>query len=89
MIFRSFRSASVGGTKELVSLMGSAVPLPKKKAGESDPRRSIEERYASRDAYLTETRRAADDLVKRGYLLADDLPQIVKRAEEAWEFYVR
>lgn len=87
----NFRSASIGGTKELVSLMGSAVPFRKRKAAHEDaqdPRRSIEERYPSRDGYLVQVREAADGLTRKGYLLADDAPQVVKRAEETWDSYL-
>jgi hypothetical protein len=83
----NFRSQSIGGTKDLVSLMGSSIRFPRTRADRDaakDPRRSIEERYASRDAYLTRAREAADRLVKAGYLLADDVPQLMRRAEEQW-----
>ena len=64
----NFRNASIGGTRELVSLMGSAIPFQKKKAahqGAQDPRRSIEERYTSRHGHLGQVRDVADDLEER------------------------
>jgi len=83
----NFRNPSIGGTSDLVSLMGSSIRFPRTKADREavkDPRRSIEERYPSRDAYLAQVRSAADRLVKDGYLLAEDVPSVVKRAEEQW-----
>ena len=51
-----------------------------------DPRPSIEERYASRQQYLDAINKSAAALVKSGYLLAGDVPSVVKRATEHWEF---
>jgi hypothetical protein len=83
----NFRNQSVGGTNELVSLMGSSIPLPKTaadRAASKDPRPSIGERYPSREAYITAVEAAADNLVKGGYVLAEDKPQLLKRAEDEW-----
>ena len=83
----NFRNEAVGGTKELVTLMGSSIPLPKTKSGREsskDPRQSIEERYASHEAYMAATEKVADGLIKGGYVLADDKAQLMKRAEDEW-----
>jgi hypothetical protein len=85
----NFRSAAVGGTKELVALAGSSIPFAATKAkrtASGDPRLSVEERYASKDEYLRRVRKAADDLVKDRYLLADDVDPVVARAGEMWDF---
>ncbi len=84
----NFRSAEVGGTNELVSLAGSSIPFPATRAARQasgDPRRSVEERYASKSDYARQVREAADKLVKDRYLLADDVNAIVTRAEETWD----
>jgi Alpha/beta hydrolase domain len=83
----NFRNPRVGGAKQLFSLLGSAIPFPLTKAEREaahDPRRSIEERYPSRDRYLATARQVSERLVKGGYLLADDLPQVMKRMEAHW-----
>ena len=83
----NFRNASIGGTNNLVNLLGSAIPLAHTKADREahhDPRKSVEERYASRDAYLASARQVEESLVKDRLLLADDLPQVMKRMEEQW-----
>ena len=83
----NFRNRSIGGTNYLVNLLGSSIPLAHTKAereANHDPRKSVEERYASRDAYLTAARQVEEVLVKDRLLLADDLPQVMKRMEEQW-----
>jgi hypothetical protein len=84
----NFRKASIGGTKLLVSLLGSRIAFPKTAADASaakDPRMPIEARYRSRDEYLARARDATDTLVEKGYLLPDDRPQVLKRMEQQWE----
>jgi hypothetical protein len=83
----NFRQEAIGRSTELVSLMGSSIRFSKANADRQaakDPRRSIDERYPSRDAYLAQVRNTADRLVKAGYLLADDVTHIVRRAEAEW-----
>ena len=58
---------------------------PEQGRGTKDPRRSVEERYPSREQYLTQVEKAADALVSRGYLLIDDVPRIVQRASDTWD----
>jgi len=85
----NFRSAKSGATTDLVSLLGSSIPFPATKAARDsarDPRRSIEERYASRDEYLSKVRTASEDLVKKRYLLADDVDRVMKRAGDTWDY---
>jgi len=83
----NFRNQSIGGTGYLVNLLGSAIPLAHTKAereAKKDPRKSVEERYGSREAYLAAARQAEEALVKDRLLIADDLPQVMKRIEEQW-----
>jgi hypothetical protein len=85
----NFRSAATGGTGQLVPLLGSYIPLTRTKVereARHDPRPSIEERYPSRQQYLDAINKSAAALVKEGYLLADDVPSVVKRATDHWEF---
>jgi alpha/beta hydrolase family protein len=84
----NFRNQSIGGTKLLVSLLGSRIPFPKtaaEAAAAHDPRKPIDVRYASRDAYLASARQASEALVKNGYLLPGDAEQVMKRMEQQWE----
>lgn len=87
----NFRNRSIGAPGELVSLLGSSVPFPITRAAGAaakDPRRSIEERYPSRDEYFARVEKVADALVLRGYLLYDDLPRILQRATDTWDTLV-
>jgi len=84
----NFRNIRIGGTDQLVSLLGSYIPFAQTKAerdARHDPRPSLDERYASREQYLERINKAAAGLVKDGYLLADDVPAVAKRAADHWE----
>lgn len=88
----NFRKPEIGAPGELVSLLGSTILFPATRAARAaakDPRRSIEERYASRDEYLERVQQVADALVRNGYLLVDDEPRIVQRASDQWDLVVR
>ena len=85
----NFRSSKMGGTEQLVALLGSYIPLAPTKAereATKDPRLSIGERYATRDFYMNKINAATAALVKDGYLLADDGQALAKRAAEHWEY---
>ncbi len=85
----NFRSEKIGAADQLVPLLGSYVPFALTKAERDaahDTRASIAERYASKDAYMRRVTSAANLLVKDGYLLSDDVPAIVKRAGEHWDY---
>jgi hypothetical protein len=85
----NFRHSRIGGTDQLVSLLGSYIPFAQTKTereARHDPRPSIEDRYASRDQYMDLINKAAAALVKDGYLLAQDVPSVTKRAADHWEF---
>jgi len=87
----NFRKPEIGAPNELVSLLGSSIPFPATRAARDaakDPRRSIEERYHSREDYLARVEQAADALVKSGYLLIDDEPRILQRAGDTWDLLV-
>ena len=84
----NFRNPKIGSPGELVSLLGSSNYFPATRAAREttkDPRKSVEERYPSREQYLTDVEKAADALVARGYLLIDDVPRIVQRASDTWD----
>jgi len=66
------------------SLQGTFVPFARTRAerqATGDARPSIEERYPTREAYVTAIRAAADDLVKQRFLLAEDAAALVAEAE--------
>ena len=68
---------------------GSFIPFPRTRADRErtgDPRLSVEERYQSREQYLELITEAADDLVAKGYLIAEDVPRIVEQAGSRWDY---
>ena len=68
----------------MCNLQGSFIPFAATKAervAAGDSRLSIEERYPTKEAYLTAFKKGADDLVAKRYLLPDDAALLVKRAE--------
>jgi hypothetical protein len=86
------RDPQTGAPDQLVDFAGSYIPFTKTKAEREragDPRLSIEERYTSRDHYLSLVKEAGSKLVKDGYLLAEDLPSLVERAGRQWDYTVK
>jgi Alpha/beta hydrolase domain len=84
----NFRKPEIGAPNQLVPLMGSYIAFPATKTDRErahDPRLSIEERYPSRERYLGLVRDTGAALVKDGYLLPDDLPKVIDRAEQHWD----
>jgi hypothetical protein len=66
------------------TLQGSFIPFARTKAERmetGDPRLSIEERYPSKETYVAAIRKAADDLVGKRYLLAEDAARLLAEAE--------
>src|SRR5580765_3177236 len=85
----AFRSERQGEPDTLVSMAGSYIPFAKTKAERekvSDPRLSLEERYASRAEYLKRVEDAANKLAADRYVLQEDVPLIVKAAGEHWDW---
>jgi hypothetical protein len=88
----NFRNSSIGGTEQVVPLNGAYIPFAAAKTEREqagDPRLSIQERYSSREQYLKLVEEAAAPLVKQGYLLADDVSKITKRAGDHWDLLTR
>lgn len=85
----NFRSEQAGNSTTLVPLVGSYIPFARTRAerqATNDPRRSIEERYRGLEDYLQRIRRSALSLIKEGYLLQEDLDDVIQRAGRHWEW---
>ena len=68
-------------------LFGATLPFPvgtEDRERSGDPRLSIEERYASKDDYLSKVRAAADALVSHGYMLDEDVERCLAVAAAKW-----
>jgi alpha/beta hydrolase family protein len=62
---------------------GSFVPFPRterERQASSDPRASLEARHANRSTYEAEVRSAAADVLRRGFLLPEDVDELVEQA---------
>ncbi len=81
-----------GPTHEISSMVGSYIPFPRTKEERKirkDPRRSIEERYQSVDNYLGRLSKVTLDLIDQGYLLAEDMPEILRHARRHWDYLAK
>jgi hypothetical protein len=79
----NYRDAAIGAPDRLAGEIGSYIPFPRTRADRErtkDPRVSIEERYRNRDEYIGRYTSATLDLVDRGYLLPEDVPDLLRRA---------
>ena len=77
-----------GSDRRAVQYAGFYIVFPRTRADRGrtgDSRKSIEERYASRAAYLGLVSEAALALVDDGYLLAEDIAPVLERAGLHWD----
>jgi hypothetical protein len=85
----NLRDPKIGAGDELYSMVGSYIPFPRTKAereSKADPRKSIQERYSSRDEYLQKITEAARTLAKERYVLERDVPKIVEKSRAQWDY---
>ncbi|HUL80672.1 MAG TPA: alpha/beta hydrolase domain-containing protein [Gammaproteobacteria bacterium] len=88
----NYRRSESGGADQLYPLLGSYIPFASTAAAREatkDPRASIAERYASKQAYLDRVRAAGEKLVGDRYLLAEDLPAVLERAAQHWDLLTK
>jgi len=96
----NLRHPDIGGAGQILAsgggsggtLIGSTMPFPatrEDRVASGDPRRSIEERYTSKEDYLERVRQAAQALINQRYLLAEDLETIVGQAAQHYELLSR
>ena len=87
----AFRPKTMGSPHEFYLLRGAWVPFAAtraKREAAGDARPSVEERYASKDDYLTKVRAVLEELVKRRLLEEIDLEKQVSQAGERWDWVV-
>jgi len=88
----NYRDRSIGAPDRLAGEIGSYIPFARTRADREragDPRPSIEERYRNRDEYVGKVAAAALGLVERGYLLQEDVADIVRHAIEHYDWATR
>jgi hypothetical protein len=67
------------------TLAGSFIPFAstqQERQATGDTRKSLEERYPNKEAYVAEVKKAAESLVKQRYLLPEDAATLIKQAED-------
>ena len=87
----NYRHASIGAPDRLAGEIGSYIPFPRTRVDRDrtgDPRLSIEERYRNRDEYVGKYAAATLDLVARGYVLREDMADLLKHAIEHYDWAV-
>jgi hypothetical protein len=85
----NLRDPSIGAPDQRVAFEASWIPFPKTAADRErtgDPRKSIEERYKSKDVYLRRYSNALEQLIKDRYILAEDRAAILERGQMEWDF---
>ena len=83
------RHPAQGAPGDLMQMMGSTLVFARdrqERERRGDPRPSIAERYASREAYLDAVRKAAGGLVAARHALAEDVEAMVERAGRRWDW---
>jgi hypothetical protein len=83
------RHPDQGSPGDLMAMMGSTLPFARTRAERDksgDPRKSIEERYGSRAAYLEKVREVTQKLVAARHVLVEDVESIVERAGKVWDW---
>jgi len=81
-----------GPETEISSMVGSFIPLPRTREearARGDRRRPISDRYQSREEYLGRVNAAAQQLAGEGFLLQHDIPGILQRAEQTWDWIMQ
>jgi hypothetical protein len=83
----NLRDPSIGAPEQRVSFEASYLPFPRTAAERQktgDPRKSIAERYASREDYLTQYKKAVDELVQQRWILPEDRAALLHGGEQEW-----
>jgi hypothetical protein len=88
----NLREPSIGAPEQRLPFEGSFFPFPKdavarEKSG--DPRKSIAERYSSREIYLEKFTQATDKLIKQRWILPEDRDALLARGAQEWDFLTR
>ena len=92
----NLRHPDIGGAGQLLAsggasggtLIGAMIPFAttqKAREATADPRRSIQERYASKADYIERVKQAALVLVQERYVLAEDVEDILGQAARHYD----
>ena len=85
----NIRSPETGSPDQQIPMQGFSRWLPAnrdERAATGDPRQSIRERYADRDAYVRAARKDAERLAADGYILPEDVDLVVQNATARYDY---
>ncbi len=88
----NFRDAAIGAPSQRLPFQGSFFPFAKNAAQREqlgDARKSIAERYATRDEYLAKFAAATDDLIHQRWILPEDRAALLDRGAQEWDYLTR
>ena len=77
-----------GAQDELRDFFGNWLPLSKE-GNAQDSRPPLSARYQGKNDYLEQATHAAKYLTKEGYLLEEDIPRVLHRATQTWDWVNR
>ncbi|MBZ5685394.1 MAG: hypothetical protein LAP86_10185 [Acidobacteriia bacterium] len=83
----NLRDPSIGAPDQRVAFEISYIPFAKTAAEReksADPRKSIEERYAGHDDYMSRFTKATGELVQQRWILPEDREAVIQRGEQEW-----
>jgi hypothetical protein len=84
----NLRDPSIGAPDQRIAFEGSYLPFAKTAAERrqtGDPRKSMGERYGSRQDYLTRYQQAVEELIRERYLLDLDRGALIQLGEREWD----
>ncbi len=84
----NLRDPTIGAPDQRVAFEASYIPFARtvsERRQARDPRKSIEERYGSREDYLDRYGHALDDLVEQHFVLPEDRAALLLRGQQDWE----
>ncbi|MGD1098679.1 MAG: alpha/beta hydrolase domain-containing protein [Bryobacteraceae bacterium] len=87
----NYRAADIGSPDQFLGEAGSIYPFAATPAARKngDSRRSISERYPSREYYLGKIALAARQLVNERFVLAEDLPDLIDETARQYDWATR
>jgi Alpha/beta hydrolase domain len=84
----NLRDPSIGAPDQRVAFEASYIPFARtasERRKARDPRKSIEERYGSREDYLDRFGHALDELIEQRWVLPEDRAALMTRGQQDWE----
>lgn len=88
----NLRDPSISAPAQRVSFEASYIPFAKtaeERHKAADPRRSIAERYSSREDYLDRFGHALDALIEQRWVLPEDRAALMARGQQEWDEALR